>query len=76
MRLMGLSILNEEGYEKLEIKGGDSFDPHSMEALSTINSQDKEMDNKVQKILQNGYVHKQTGEIVRLAKVVVAKFNA
>jgi len=71
-----LRILNEEGYEKLEIKGGDSFDPHSMEALSTINSQDKEMDNKVQKILQNGYVHKQTGEIVRLAKVVVAKFNA
>ncbi len=67
------SLLNDHGYEEIYVAVGDKFDPHSMQALTTIPTPDEKMDNTVQELMQKGYMHKPTNTIVRMAKVVVAK---
>ncbi len=68
-----LNIINNYGYFKINIKQNDDFNPETMEAISSIESEDKEKKNKIADIIMSGYIHKSTNQIIRTAKVVVWK---
>jgi molecular chaperone GrpE len=64
-----LSILNKQGVNKVEVKPGDAFDPHFMEAVSAVPTSEHP-DHSVMEVTQEGYTY---GDILlRPAKVVVA----
>lgn len=64
-----LSILNKQGVNKVEVKAGDAFDPHFMEAVSAVPTSEHP-DHSVMEVTLEGYTY---GDIVlRPAKVVVA----
>jgi len=50
---------------------GEVFDPHIMEAMLGVPTEDSEEDQKVQEVFQKGYRYK--GQLVRPARVVVFK---
>ena len=62
-----LDILKNEGLSHIEALGKD-FDPNKMQAVETLESLE---DNKVLKVMQEGYMYKD--RILRPAMVVVGK---
>jgi len=71
---IGMIIL-QNGYEEIEIKVGDSFNPEFMEALSTLPAKSEDENNKVVHVDQKAYKHIESGIIFKTAKVVISKFN-
>lgn len=64
-----LAILQSYGVEAVS-PIGESFDPTMHEAMSTVDSDTHESDTVIE-VLQKGY--KRNGEIIRPAKVIIAK---
>ncbi len=60
------------GVEEVEGKKGDVFDPHFMEAVTTIDSGENGK-GKVVDLISNGYRYMATKQILKNAKVVVGK---
>lgn len=61
----------EKGFEKLNVKEGDNFDPNIHEALGMIDTEDDNKENKIAQIIMSGYNFK--GTLFRPAKVKVYK---
>lgn len=62
-------ILESEGVEKIEVREGDKFNPTTMEAIETIESEDKEKKNTVAKMFRTGFKYKE--RILRPVEVKV-----
>lgn len=71
-----LKLLEHEGYEVIAVKPGDKFDHLKMEAISTTKTTDGSQDNTVEQVVQNGFVHTNSGQVLRPARVIVAKVSA
>ena len=69
-------VLEDNGVSEIAVKVGDDFDPQTMEALSNSESEEKEFENIVNKIVQKGYrmgpaSSAGKGRIVRATRVIV-----
>jgi len=69
------SLASEFGLEEIIIKEGDKFDPAFMEALSSTKTEEKEKDNTVVHVDAKAYKNKAGGEVLRTAKVIIAKYQ-
>lgn len=70
-----VALIKEEGFEEIKMQAGDKFDPTFMEALNTIPTEKPGEDGTIQEIIQKAYKSVATGDILKNAKVVVAKHN-
>jgi len=68
-------VLKDIGLEVVEVSEGDSFDPETMEALTTMPTDDKKKDNTVMHVESKGYRYS-NGTVFRTAKVVTAKYQS
>jgi molecular chaperone GrpE len=70
-------VINQNGYEEIEIKVGDKFEPTIMEAVTSVplSEADKAKDNTVIHIDQKGFRHVESGIVFKTAKVIIGKFN-
>ena len=69
-------IITQNGFEEIQIKDGDKFNPETMEALTTAPVKDKKEDGTVMLVDQKGYKHIESGLVFRTAKVIIGKFNS
>ena len=67
------SFLTKYEVKKIEIKDGDEFNDEISESVSTQEVTDKNMENKIIKVYENGY--KRRDKVLRFAKVIVGKFK-
>ena len=67
------SFLTKYEVKKIEIKDGDEFNDEISESVSTQEVTDKNMENKIIKVYENGYKIKD--KVLRFAKVIVGKFK-
>lgn len=67
------TFLTKFGVKKIEIKEGDEFNDEIAESVSTQEVTDKNMENKIIKVYENGYKIKD--KVLRFAKVIVGKFK-
>ena len=67
------SFLTKYEVKKIEIKDGDEFNDEIAESVSTQEVTDKNMENKIIKVYENGYKIKD--KVLRFAKVIVGKFK-
>ena len=67
------SFLTKYEVKKIEIKEGDEFNDEIAESVSTQEVTDKNMENKIIKVYENGYKIKD--KVLRFAKVIVGKFK-
>ena len=67
------TFLTKFGVKKIEIKEGDEFNDEIAESVSTQEVTDKNMENKIIKVYENGY--KIRDKVLRFAKVIVGKFK-
>ena len=67
------SFLTKYEVKKIEIKEGDEFNDEIAESVSTQEVTDKNMENKIIKVYENGY--KIRDKVLRFAKVIVGKFK-
>jgi len=67
------SLFKEEGFEEIKLKKGDLFDEKLAEAVDTIETTDKKMENTISEILLSGWRY--SDQIVRYAKVKVYRPN-
>ena len=67
------SFLTKYEVKKIEIKDGDEFNDEISESVSTQEVTDKNMENKIIKVYENGY--KIRDKVLRFAKVIVGKFK-
>ena len=67
------SFLTKYEVKKIEIKDGDEFNDEIAESVSTQEVTDKNMENKIIKVYENGY--KIRDKVLRFAKVIVGKFK-
>ena len=67
------SFLTKYEVKKIEIKEGDEFNDEIAESVSTQEVTDKNMENKIMKVYENGY--KIRDKVLRFAKVIVGKFK-
>ncbi len=66
-----ISILNQKGLQKMEVKQGETFDAEMHEAITQIPAPSKKLIGKIVDVVEVGY---QLGEkIIRYPKVVVGK---
>ncbi|MBN1331826.1 nucleotide exchange factor GrpE [Candidatus Dojkabacteria bacterium] len=70
-----VGVLKENGVEEMVVNTGDQFSASNMEAVTTVPAPDAKQDNTVQEVLQKGYLHVESGKVIRLPKVIVAKFG-
>ncbi len=68
------NILKEEGLEEINPKKGDDFNHDLMEAIDTSETEDKNMNNKIESLLMSGWKFNE-GPVVRHAKVKVFKLK-
>ena len=70
-------VISQNGYEEIEIKIGEKFEPTTMEAITSIplSEADKAKDNTVIHIDQKGFRHVESGIVFKTAKVVIGKFS-
>lgn len=66
-------VMEAAGLERLDATGG-QFDPATMEALTTVPTDDPDEDDHVATVFEPGYRFQ--GTLVRPARVVVKKFGA
>lgn len=67
------SVLEEEGVKEVAPKEGDAYDPHSMNALELVKTDDKKKDGQVAILCLKGYsLHER---LVRPATVKVYKYE-
>ena len=66
-------ILEKVGVKRIDTKIGDEFDENIHEAISKENVDKKELDNKITKIIEYGYMMK--SRIIRYSKVIVGHFE-
>ena len=67
------TFLTKFGVKKIEIKEGDEFNDEIAESVSTQEVTDKNKENKIIKVYENGYKIKD--KVLRFAKVIVGKFK-
>lgn len=67
------TFLTKYEVKKIEIKEGDEFNDEIAESVSTQEVTDKNMENKIIKVYENGY--KIRDKVLRFAKVIVGKFK-
>ena len=67
------TFLTKYEVKKIEIKEGDEFNDEISESVSTQEVTDKNMENKIIKVYENGYKIKD--KVLRFAKVIVGKFK-
>ena len=67
------TFLTKFEVKKIEIKEGDEFNDEIAESVSTQEVTDKNMENKIIKVYENGYKIKD--KVLRFAKVIVGKFK-
>ena len=67
------TFLTKFEVKKIEIKEGDEFNDEIAESVSTQEITDKNMENKIIKVYENGYKIKD--KVLRFAKVIVGKFK-
>ena len=67
------SFLTKYEVKKIEIKDGDEFNDEIAESVSTQEVTDKNKENKIIKVYENGYKIKD--KVLRFAKVIVGKFK-
>ncbi|BDT61481.1 MAG: hypothetical protein RDO_0090 [Flavobacteriales endosymbiont of Rhyzopertha dominica] len=68
-----IKILKSNGLKKIEVNIGDKFNSDYHEAISLKNIKDKNMKNKIVKILENGYLV--YDKIIRCSKVIVGNYK-
>lgn len=66
-------LLTEQGLQEIPINKGDKFDPESMEAISSLKAESKELNQTVVHVLGSGYKDVNSNKIIRTAKVIIAK---
>ena len=69
-------IIAQNGFEEIQIKEGEKFNPETMEALATVPVSEKDKDGTVILIDQKGYKHIESGLVFKTAKVIIGKFNS
>ena len=67
------TFLTKFEVKKIEIKEGDEFNDEIAESVSTQEVTDKNKENKIIKVYENGYKIKD--KVLRFAKVIVGKFK-
>ena len=67
------TFLTKFEVKKIGIKEGDEFNDEIAESVSTQEVTDKNMENKIIKVYENGY--KIRDKVLRFAKVIVGKFK-
>ena len=67
------TFLTKFEVKKIGIKEGDEFNDEIAESVSTQEVTDKNMENKIIKVYENGYKIKD--KVLRFAKVIVGKFK-
>ena len=67
------TFLTKFEVKKIGIKEGDEFNDEIAESVSTQEITDKNMENKIIKVYENGYKIKD--KVLRFAKVIVGKFK-
>ncbi len=67
-----LKVLEQSGLEELD-PIGDSFDPKIHEAVGMMETDNKDDDQKVLKVMQKGYIL--SGKVIRPAKVMVGEYK-
>lgn len=70
-----VQILELNQIKEIDVKNGSIFDSSKMEALSTVPAPDENLDNKVQEVIQKGYMHIPTQRVIKMPKVIVAKYQ-
>ena len=68
-----MQVLKDKGVERMKTKG-ESFDPHSHEAVSFEDTLEKEQDNIILEELQAGY--KLYEKIIQVPKVKISKYKS
>lgn len=70
-----IQLLTSQGLKKIEIKPGDQFDPHTMEAISTVPVNEAKEDKTIVHVDQFGYLDQNKNSVYRTAKVIIGKFT-
>lgn len=65
-------LLNQEGFEEIKTKVGESFDENLHEAIEVLETKAQNEDNTIAEVLQTGWKVRE-GQVVRPVKVKVAK---
>lgn len=65
-------ILNERGIKIIETNIEDEFNLNTMNAISTIPTDNEELNNKVQSIISSGYMYKD--KVIKYTDVIVYSF--
>ena len=66
-------ILEKVGVKRIDTKIGDDFDENIHEAISKEKVENKDLDNKITKIIEYGYMMK--SKIIKYSKVIVGHFE-
>ncbi len=69
-----LAALNIAGVEQVTINTGDKFDQTTMEAVSTAQVSEKEMDGQILAIISGAFRYRGQTELLKHGKVIVGKF--
>ncbi|HLD03721.1 MAG TPA: nucleotide exchange factor GrpE [Candidatus Dojkabacteria bacterium] len=72
------NLLKKFSIEEKLLKEGDNFDPSWMEAIGvvTLPEGEKQKNNTVVNIDQAAFINKNSGQLVRNAKVIIGKYQA
>lgn len=71
-----IAALLTSGVEKLSIASGDKFDPTTMEAITSVPSNENMEDNCVVEVVSQAYKYAGEDTLLKTAKVIVAKGTA
>ncbi|MEI6462605.1 MAG: nucleotide exchange factor GrpE [bacterium] len=68
-------VISDFGLEEIPVQVGDAFDMHTMEAIGTLVTELEEENDTVKHVASKGYKYSNKDNIVRPAKVIVAKYS-
>lgn len=66
-------LLNDYGVEEMKTNVGDKLDPNMHEAVGVVNPDNDDEVNTIKQIVQKGFKFKHNDQVVRPARVIVAK---
>lgn len=70
-----LGVINDFGLVEIPLQIGDHYDMHSMEAIGTLPTEIESENDTVKHIANKGYKYSNKDQIIRPARVIVAKYN-
>lgn len=68
-----INSVKREGVELIEVKSGDEFNKDTMEAISTLPTEDESMKGRVVAVVSSAFKFRDRDGVIKHAKVIVGK---